>query len=304
MHAGDDPVAHLHYYKFNDGEVGPIKAKIANDLPTIVADANRRRGRLEAEVRDLAARLRDPQQYERDLLAQIEDAEAVQAERKAAAKGVTSKAKKDLAGADLERREAFDAAKKDLRELTKKLDHHRTITGLRGEIEATESQVGELEREISEIKLSQVPRGPEREVAREQRNQLKNQKDELKLELKRQKAILKAEGDISKTVEKKRQALAEATAIAQLTPEKAADLFDQANGYFSFDKGFVEKGEHDTYRPVMNEELHRFYVRQTIDYLQRKHGDNWVEALEELNSARYRANLMERLGALVDKLAG
>jgi chromosome segregation ATPase len=302
MHAGDDPVAHLHYYKFNEKESGPIKAKIAKDLPEIVADATRRKARLEADVRDLEARVRNPQQYEQDLLAQINDADAVVEQRKTEAKGVTSKPKKDLSGSDLERREAFDAAKKEAREISKRLEAHRTITNLRGEIEAKENQVADLEKQHSEIKLTQYPKGPERDEARARRDGLGQQAAELRLELKKQKALLKSEGDIGKTIENKKRALAEAEAIAALTPETAATLFDAANGYFSFDKGFVEKGEHDTYRPIMNEELHRFYVRQTIEHLQRQHGDNWVEELEKLNEARYRANLMERIGALVDKL--
>jgi hypothetical protein len=79
-------------------------------------------------------------------------------------------------------------------------------------------------------------------------------------------------------------------------------MFEAQNGFFSFDKGFVEKEDHGVYRPIMNEEIHRFYVRQTLEHLQQQHGDRYLEVLQDMQAGQYRNSLQERLGALLDKL--
>ncbi len=81
-------------------------------------------------------------------------------------------------------------------------------------------------------------------------------------------------------------------------------LFDRQNGWLSFDKGHVEKEDHTVYRPLMNSEIQKHYVRETLSYLEREYGENALQALQDTARRQYQQNILERLGALQDKVRG
>ena len=65
MHAGEDPVTHLHYYRFTGKESEPIKAKLRQDTPKLAADATKRRDKRQDELDVLQSRKQNPKAFER-----------------------------------------------------------------------------------------------------------------------------------------------------------------------------------------------------------------------------------------------
>lgn len=304
MHSGDDPVTHMHYYRFTDEEAAPIKDKIRADVGKKVEEAKTTATRLQEKLDDLEARRSDPRAYERGLEKQFANAQAelgrIETENQ------PFKGKRNLTDEQRIRKEELAAEKKvwdsEAKRIQRKLDEHRTIQSLRNDIQDTENAISDLQAQIKGINLNKVPKGEERERKKAERDQLTKQVTDLKYQLKDQKKLLEAKGDIDEQIAKTQRSLQEAQLIAGLTEEKAIALFESQNGFFSFDKGTEEKNDHSTYRSIMNEEITRFYVREAIAYLQSQHGDRWQDELNQMIERRYRSNLVERLGALTDKL--
>lgn len=304
MHSGDDPVTHLHYYRFTDQEAIAIKDKIRRETADISKEAKGRANRLESQLATLRARATNPKKYERDLEAKIKSAESELTKAKTAAKGLLSKSKASLNPEQLALREAHDVKAKALRSLNKDLEEHRTLANLRRDIEKTGTQIAELEEKAKAIKLADYPKGAERDAKRLEREQLYSDFKRLHLENKDREKLLKEKGDISQQIKDVERKLREAQAIANLTKDDAIRLFEQKNGWFSFDKGSAEKADHEVYRPIMNSEITKYYVRETIDYLEKEYGDNALEALQNISRSQYQNNILDRLSALQDKVRG
>lgn len=338
MHSGDDSVTHMHYYKFNDDESKAIKQKLVEDLDGIVGDAKRKIPRLEKELSDLMARRENPQKYEQRLVNQLEYEAELEEKRKAEAKGVTSKPKKDLSPEDLARRNAYDEQKKKVRDIEKALDLHREVSTLRERITEKEirqaeaskiadsikekpfdwsgaTQVALVEAKLAEIAGQKAPELRKRlqeELIKEKADykaaRLKLKKDllieavVLQKELAPMKALLKKKGDIDQLILDTQKSLEKSQKLAELTPESVQQLYEDRNGFFSFDKGSAEKAAHDIYRPIMNEEIHRFMVRESIELMKQKYGDKWVEEMQKIAEQKYRNSLVERLSALRTKI--
>jgi hypothetical protein len=283
MHSGDDPVTHMHYYKFSDAEAKAIKDKIRSDAAEITREAKSRAGRLESQLTTLKARAAKPKEYEQGLEAKIKSAETELTAAKAAAKGLLSKPKASLTPEQLALREAHDAKAKELRSLSKDLDEHRTLTNVKGDIEAANTQLAGLEAKAKAIKLTDYPKGPERDAKKLERQALENEVWSLKRDNKNREKLLKEKGDISQQIKDAERKLGEANAIASLTEDDAVKMFENKNGWFSFDKGSAEKADHEVYRPVMNSEITKHYVRETMDYLEREYGENALEALQNIS---------------------
>jgi hypothetical protein len=126
----------------------------------------------------------------------------------------------------------------------------------------------------------------------------------LKEQTKDKEKLLKEKGDISQQIKDVERKLREANAIASLTEDDAIKMFERKNGWFSFDKGSAEKADHEVYRPMMNSEITKYYVRETMDYLEREYGDNALEALQNISRNQYQNNILDRLSALQDKMRG
>jgi hypothetical protein len=304
MHSGDDPVTHMHYYKFSDAEAKAIKDKIRSDAAEITREAKSRAGRLESQLTTLKARATNPKEYEQGLGAKIKAAEAELTAAKAAAKGLLSKPKSTLSPEQLALREAHDGKAKELRSLSKDLTEHRTLTNLKSDIEATNTQLTGLEAKAKAIKLTDYPKGPERDAKKLERQALENEVWSLKRDNKNREKLLKEKGDISQQIKDAERKLGEANAIASLTEDDAVKMFERKNGWFSFDKGSAEKADHEVYRPMMNSEITKYYVRETMDYLEREYGDNALEALQNISRNQYQNNILDRLSALQDKMRG
>jgi len=304
MHSGDDPVTHMHYYKFSNSEAQVIKDKIRSDSAEITREAKSRASRLESQLATLKARATNPKEYEQGLESKIKTAEAELAEAKAAAKGLLSKPKLTLTPEKLALREAHDTKAKELRSLSKDLTEHRTLTNLKDDIKAANTQLTGLEAKAKAIKLTDYPKGPEREAKKLERQALLEDVAKLKEQTKDKEKLLKEKGDISQQIKDLERKLGEANAIANLTEDDAVKMFERKNGWFSFDKGLAEKADHEVYRPMMNSEITKYYVRETMDYLEREYGDNALEALQNISRSQYQNNILDRLSALQDKMRG
>lgn len=302
MHSGNDPVTHLHYYEFSGEESEPIKEKIRADTQKIVADASNRVNRLSVQLSTLRQRRSDPQEYERSLILQVQTTETKLTAAKIAAKGLLSKPKNTLSPEQLELREAYDGHVRELKRLNKDLDEHRTLTTLRSDIEFANKTISELDERIKAIKLIDYPKGELRDAKRIERATLEDQSKSLRLENRDREKLLKDKGDIDTQIKDTERSLEEQQKLASLTEQEAISLFEKQNGFFSFDKGSAEKAEHTVYRPIMNEEITRYYVRETIDYLDREYGSNALAVLQSTARSQYKRNLLERIGALQDKV--
>lgn len=303
MHSGDDPIAHMHYYRFSEDEAAPIKDKIKRDVAAKAEEAQKTAVRLQTKLDDLVARKTDPAAYEKALQTQLDNTQSELA--RIEAQNAPFKGKRNLTDEQRQQKDDLAAQKKvwdsEGRAIARKLDEHRSLQGLRDGIISTENAIADLEARVKGINLSKVPK-EEKEAKRLEKEQLTKESRQLKEKLREQKILLKSKGDIDKTIEGTRKSLLEAQLVSRLDKESAIALFEKSNGFFSFDKGTEEKNDHTTYRPIMNEEITRFYVREAIAYMQEKHGDRWLEELQALTARQYRSNLLQRLGGLMDKL--
>jgi hypothetical protein len=304
MHSGQDPVTHMHYYRFTDDEAKPIKEKIRSDIKGITDEAKARQQKLEGQLSTLKARAADPKGYEDKLTSQIEATTTQLQKAKADAKGLLSKPKASLTPDQLTLREVHDTKQKELKKLTKDLEEHRTLSSIRGDIDAGNSRIADLSARASGIKLTDYPKGPEREAKKVEREAILDQINTLKKENRDREKLLKEKGDIEGQIKEAERKVGEAKAIASLSEKDALNMFDKSNGWLSFDKGAAEKEDHTVYRPLMNEEIQRHYVRETLKYMEREYGDNALEALQSTARRQYQQNLLERLGALQNKIRG
>jgi hypothetical protein len=304
MHAGEDPVAHLHYYKFNEQEVKVIEEKIRADIPGIAEEAQKRAEKLENKLNELWAIRDDPQRYEEDLKGSLGESKQRLEELKPSVKGFVSKPKNQLNDEQLAAREVFDGQKKEINQLEKKLTEFQEVQNVRKDIEEGEKAIDDLQTRIDEIKLSKIPKGEQREAARIERQLLRDDLDKIKGDLKEKQKILKSKGDVDALIQENELKLAETKLISAVDEEKVLDLFNKTNGFFSFDKGSQEKDDHTVYRPLMNEEIHRYYVREALEYLQKEHGEDALAVLQEISKSQFQKNLYQRLSALIDKVRG
>lgn len=304
MHSGSDPVTHMHYYKFSEAESYPIREKIKADIKGIVDEAKSRQQKLEKQLEELKARAADPKGYEEKLTSAIDVATAKLQQAKIDAKGLISKPRTALSPEQLKLREVHDASAKELRKLAKDLEEHRTISNIRGDIEETGAKISALSARANAIKLTDYPNGSEREAKRLERLELNSQVAVLKTENRNKEKLLKEKGDIQIQIKDTERKLKESSSIASLSESNALSLFERQNGFFSFDKGFAEKEDHTVYRPIMNSEIQKHYVRETLSYLEREYGDNALAALQSTVRRQYQQNILERISALQDKVRG
>lgn len=108
---------------------------------------------------------------------------------------------------------------------------------------------------------------------------------------------IEKESDIASQIQQKEKSLKENQLLAELTEESANTLFDESNGFFSFDKGRTEKEAHETFRPEMNKEITKMVAREAVEYIERNNLD-----IEELYREQYKNNLTNRMAAFVSKL--
>ena len=300
MHSGDDPVTHMHYYRFTKNESDAIKNKIKSDIKDITTEASSKVKRLSAQLSTLRRRESDPVSYEQSLVTGIASKEVEVLAAKQAAKGLISKPKATLSTEQLKLRDTHDIAQKELKQLNKDLNEHRILTTLKNDIEHTAKTISDLQSSVKAIKITGAPE--EREAKKIEREQLLNDAKILKQENKAREQLLKEKGDISQQIKDVERKLTESKQLADLTEEKAIALFEKQNGFFSFDKGTAEKNDHTVYRPIMNAEIHRYYVRETLDYMMKEYGDNALSALQETARGQYQQNLLERIKALQEKV--
>jgi hypothetical protein len=306
MHSGQDPVTHMHYYRFTDDEAKPIKEKIRTDIKGITDEAKARMQRLEGELSTLKERAADPEGYSRKLLSQKDSISALIEQKQSQVEHLIGKRK--ITPEEKAQREAFYKEKKDLlkssEDLTSELEKHQSLISIKGDIEAGNSRISEMSAKASAIKLTDYPKGPEREAKRLEREQLISDTRRLQLENRDREKLLKDKGDIQGQIRDTEQKLGEARAIASLSEKDAIAMFERSNGWLSFDKGHTEKEDHSQYRPLVNQELTRHYVRETLNYMEREYGENALEALQNTARRQYQQNILERIEALQNKVRG
>ncbi|MCD8487958.1 MAG: hypothetical protein LRZ84_14780 [Desertifilum sp.] len=304
MHSGADPVTHLHFYEFDDNESVEIIEKIRDNIPQIKAEAAKSLERKKKELAILEARISDPETYEANLKDEIAKESAVLEDLKLKAKGLTSKAKKDLEGEALERREAFDQQKSKVRALNTALGLHQEILGIHDEIRELNNKYEDMLNKSKGINLRTIKDPIEREAKKNERNNFQKEAKDYAELIKDKNKTLKSKGDLNALADKAKSKIDEFKKLAELTEESAVELFHQQNGFFSFDKGSEEKADHDTYKPGMNAEITYYYAREALNHLKTEYGDNALNVAQTLARQSYKSNLLYRLKGLHDKIKG
>jgi hypothetical protein len=318
-HSGDDPTTHLHYYKFNGSESDFIRGKIREKIGEINSQNSGRLSRLDNELNDLQARKTDPVGYEKKLSSQVADYDSqisgfndVEAKyttpnsRGARVKnrGLSSDQEEELKQA----REARKAAEKARDKVQKSLSEHRSFMTLESDIERWKSERVNLEAKKGAIKLN--VRFPDangyasKEEAKEARRTLENEIRNLGSSIKNSEQTLRDKGSLDQQIRDKIVKRNEAEKLANLSETDALQIFERSNGFFSFDKGSQESQDYSKSRPKMNQEIHKYNARQSIEILEREHGDRAIEVLEQLAAKNYQRNLLYNTEVLVEKVAG
>lgn len=301
MHSGEDPVAHLHYFKFDGEEAASLKAKAIEKAQEKAIDAKAKLPRLQEELKVLQARRIKPEEYEKKL----KDREDVLAKQYAKYLDENGKARRLPKGSDEAAKRS--AIQSELNTVRNDLAKHNLATSLKNQIEEQESQMRTLRTQKKAIagKASYARKllkegkrlTDEQKQSIEQNDKLTQRLVELEIALKKSKAALEKEGSIDLQIETKKKKIQETVYLSKLTPEAAAKLFDDSNGFFSFDKGKAEKDAHETFRPKMNEEITKFVAREALQYIK----DSGTE-LESFFRQEYHRNISNRLAALAAKI--
>jgi hypothetical protein len=307
MHSGQDPVTHLHYYKFSEAESKPIREKISADIKGITDEAKTRQQKLEVSLSTLKERAADPEGYSRKLLTQQEEISALIQQKQSQVEPLIGKRK--VTPEEKELREAFYKEKKalvkSLEDSTKELEKHRSLISIKGDIEKDVTRIAQLTESAQAINLNNYRSDPIAKAAKRlERENLEDEIKELRLNNKNREKILKEKGDIETQIQDNEQKLGEAKAISSLTEKDAITLFERSNGFLSFDKGAAEKTDHEQYRPLMNTVITHHYVRETLAYFEREYGNNALSALQSMARRQYQQNILERIGALQNKIKG
>ena len=316
-HSGDDSATHLHYYRFTDEESVGVREKIKSKIRETNQAAAARIPKLQAQLDDLSQRREDPKKFEARLNSEIADfdkqvGELDKVEAKYTTpdkngvlrknKGLSSDEEQKLQSARERRKEVVKSRDK----VQKSLEEHQTFMNLDSNIKNWTSQVKDLESRYGEIKLN--VRFPafgftNKDEARNAKESLKKQSDKLKEQIKENKRLSREKGSIDQQINDVKSKLEEASLLANLTEQSALELYEKTNGYFHFDKGHQESEDYSRSRPKMNQEIHKYNVRQTVEILQSQ-GVDPIKYLQEVARRSYKRNLLYNLEPLVEKVAG
>lgn len=122
-------------------------------------------------------------------------------------------------------------------------------------------------------KLNQYPK-EERDAKRKQREIIDHKINILNAQIKAKQKLLEKQGNLNLLIASLKKKIRDNALLAKLKEDDVIALFEQQNGFFSFDKGHEESQLHQQYRPLMNLAIQRFYARQALEYYQREYGDN------------------------------
>ncbi len=301
MHSGDDAVCHLHYYQFNEEESRTLKEKAVQKSREKVADAKAKFPLLEGELNTLLERQRDPNRYEQELtdnLQQLQERMSPYLKED----GKLKPLKKGSAEA-IEREDVQD----QLKIVKKDLDKHHNAENLRAELTEAEENFSEKKKTIQEIKnkVSHIKKRLKegKEIKPEQKELLAYYEELLTSRIRAEAdvnklfAALEKEGTIETQITRKQQQIKEAELYSNLTDEAVEKMFEESNGFFSFEKGTQEKTAHETFRPKMNEEITKNVAREALEYLNRPGSED----IDSLYTREYQRNLNNRLAGLASR---
>jgi hypothetical protein len=317
-HSGDDTATHLHYYKFDGKDSEFIKGKIKEKVKETVITAANRLPKLQSELDALKSRRANPQAYENNLIKDIEEKNKNIAQLDKDEEQFTNINK---AGNRVKRRNLTDDEEakltdirnrrkelnKELGKVEKSLDEHRSFISAEGDIKKWGEDVKKLEQDFKSIKLNvKFPndRFSSKDEARGFRDSLKQSIKSNQLKIKSTKQMLKEKGSIDQQIRDKEAKLNESQQLSQLTEEFGLQLYEQTNGFFSFDKGHQESQDYSKSRPKMNKEIHKLNAREATEYLEQKYGEKAIEALQNLARKSYQRNLYYNLRPIADKVRG
>lgn len=318
-HSGDDTATHLHYYKFDGKDEEFIKEKIKEKVKETSTAAKNRLPKLEAELSVLKSRRDNPKAYESKLRKEIESknssiAALDQAEEQYinTNKSGNRVKRRDLTPDEEVKLNDIRSYRKELlkkrNNAEKSLTEHEEFMSAEDDIKRWQDDIKEKEKEAKSIKLNvKFPndRFATKEEAKNARNSLEKPIERLKTQVRSIKKLLKEKGSIDQQIRDKESRINEAQQLAQLTEKSALELYDKTNGFFSFDKGHQESQDYSKSRPKMNAQIHKLNVRQSIEYLEQKYGEEKsIEALQELARKAYKRNLNYNLKPIADKVRG
>lgn len=301
MHSGEDPVAHLHYFKFDGEEAMALKTKAVEKAQEKALEASSKLPRLQEELRVLQARRIKPEEYEKKL----KDKEAELAKQYAKYLDENGKARRLPKGSpEAEKRNAIQV---ELSKVQSDLAKHNLATSLKNQVAEQEVKLKSLRSQKNAIAgkvayaRKRLKEGKEltdeQKQTIEQFDKMVQSLGEIEIALKKSRTALEREGSIDTQVEVKKRKIQEAVHVSKLTPDKVSELFDDSNGFFSFDKGRTEKDAHETFRPKMNEEITKFVAREALEYIK----SSGME-LESFFQQEYHRNISNRLAALAAKI--
>lgn len=299
MHSGADAVAHLHYYKFDPETAEQLKAKAVEKSKEKAIEALIKLPRLEWELETLEARQKDPAGYEKQLTGKLTGLN----KRLAQYEGKRLKKGSDEAN-------ARDSLKAEAKKVQGDLDKHNKVQILQAGLDKANAQIDEFKGKMKAIASpstianyrKKLKAGgtltPEQKRKLQEYEALKERRESIGEERDKQKNLLDKEGTIESKIATKKKQILENQQLSELTENSVRKMFDDSNGFFSFDKGATEKQAHETFRPKMNEEITKTTAQDALEYLKRPDSPS----LDELYRQEYQRNLVNRLSGLASKL--
>lgn len=200
--------------------------------------------------------------------------------------------------------------KNQLNQIEKDLEEHQADMNTGSEIKKLEKQIKGIEDKLIQVKekakvtertikdwirsyLRGKPLPPEKQKIAKQFLQL----DTLRASKNIDKTNLENKSSVLQLLQKKQQQLKESETIMNLDDNKTEELFNQENGYYSFDKGHYEGQQHSKLTNAMNKEITYNLAREAIAFLEEK-----GLSVDDILKQQYSTNLQSTISYSVDIL--
>lgn len=342
LHSGDNAATHLKHYELDPDEITRISDDLVAKLDVKQAQAAKDLARDQLKIADLEAQITPEglAKLKQGYQDSIDEADqrlkdlTIEA-KKLGAKGsgdtlTTYGIKKALEGNPTpELRQAIEefkktssnkrAAQKSLKVLrdAARADRHNKkidfiLDKLRAKMKEAEKPVNSAINKLRKAdpslkgadKLDELRARPEIAPLYAEVIKLRGRRERLKLKHEANSDLMKAAlpENLSKEITALSLRVKGHEAILKLTPDTAREMIARANGSFDIVKGGREGDVHEVARKVMNAEIVKFYVRESLDYhSQLWGGQDALASLQALTESQKKTALLDYLSLVIGR---